>query len=147
MEKLKRFFSKEYWTMYLMVILPTLFIIVGIKDAVLDAIMVRILLSLCLQVESSPLCIAENGAVGILVGHGLSGLLVLCAGIGLAKKQNWARVFIFIVFPHYFIHCLLLQYLAVENILFALLRCSLVVILYIVIVWLYTRPKVREQFK
>jgi hypothetical protein len=105
----------------------------GIKIAFIAAIMLR--MSLPLK-ESS-----------IFIGQMVSALLLFFNGIGLIMKRNWVRRLIFIAFPLYLLFSVLFQYFAVNSLSSALLRNSFVIIFYIIILYLYTQPKIKEQFK
>ena len=75
-------------------------------------------------------------------------LCLLVATIGLLMKKNWARVFIFFMFPIYSIFSLMFyQYVFEGNMIKSLYWNSLIPIFYIVLLYFFTRNNIKDQFK
>lgn len=139
----KLIISKDYWIRVFRIGFPICLIFEALTGILINAVIITIDMPYCLKhFKSLSICIGEKG---LFVGFILSALLVLCGSIGLIMKKGWARIFIFITFPHHLVFWTLLLYS--DSILSALSRISLGIIFYFMALYVYTRPKVKEQFR
>ncbi len=136
--------SKDYWIMVFRIGFPIMLIFDALKVILVQTMLIALKMSACLKIyNSSSICITEDG---LSFGFILSALLVICGCIGLILKKNWARAYIFIIFLHYLVFWTLFLYYAFDNILIALSRTSVALLIYIIAIYVYTRPKVKALF-
>ncbi|MFH1459566.1 MAG: hypothetical protein ABIG64_04245 [Candidatus Omnitrophota bacterium] len=143
--RLKLLGNKEYWIKIFMFGFPYFLIVDALKVILINILLITRGMSTYLAHSTSMFLLI--GDMGLSIGLTFAALLVLCGSIGLILKKNWARGYMFIIFLHYCIFQILFILYASGNMSSSLIEMIPATIIYMLIIYVYTRPKVRERFK